>query len=137
MYAAGPEHAQRPGSRLVLDLASDASGRIVTSSEVLQEVLNIFVRRGQAPRALAVIADLVSTLGGSVADVTAADVLTAASGSFRPSLSARDRIHIAVMRRLGIDTIISADKDFDLVPGIQRLDPLNFESWRIGVFEAP
>jgi len=36
-------------------------------------------------------------------------------------LSARDALHIAVMRRHGVDTIMSFDRGFDRSPGLTRL----------------
>lgn len=48
-------------------------------------------------------------------------------------LSARDLVHLAVMRRLGVKRIISADRGFDGVPGIERLDPARFGEWRDSV----
>lgn len=39
------------------------------------------------------------------------------------TVSARNPIHTAVMQRLGIDRIISADSDFDRLEAIIRLDP--------------
>lgn len=39
----------------------------------------------------------------------------------RHALSARDAIHVAVMRRHGIDTIFSFDEGFDGIPGLQRI----------------
>ena len=34
------------------------------------------------------------------------------------------------MERLGIDTIISTDRALDAAPGVRRLDPLDFATWR-------
>jgi len=39
-----------------------------------------------------------------------------------PTLSARDALHIAVMRRRDVSRIMSFDSGFDGVPGIERLD---------------
>lgn len=36
-------------------------------------------------------------------------------------LSARDSIHVAVMRRHAVQRILSFDRGFDAVPGITRL----------------
>jgi len=62
---------------------------------------------------------------GIVDDVLAierADVLRAGeivqNGSL---LSARDAVHIAVMERHGIRTILSFDADFDRWPGLRRM----------------
>jgi predicted nucleic acid-binding protein len=50
-----------------------------------------------------------------------------------PRLEARDLIHFAVMRRFGVTRIISADRGFDGVPGIERLDPKRLAEWRDSV----
>ena len=41
-----------------------------------------------------------------------------------PRLSARDALHLAVMERHGIGTILSFDGDFDAWPGLQRIHRL-------------
>jgi predicted nucleic acid-binding protein len=51
------------------------------------------------------------------ADVFAAKDLIHAS----PTLSARDALHVAVMRRHDIADILSFDRGFDAVNGIRRL----------------
>ena len=38
-----------------------------------------------------------------------------------PGLSARDAIHIAVMRRAGVTRILSFDRAFDAFPALERL----------------
>jgi len=40
-------------------------------------------------------------------------------------LGANDRIHLATCRQHSIDTIVTADVDFNGVPGIHRVDPLD------------
>lgn len=42
-----------------------------------------------------------------------------------PRLGANDRIHLATALGNGIATILSADADFDGVPGLRRIDPLD------------
>lgn len=39
-----------------------------------------------------------------------------------------DCVHAAIMRRYGINEIVSADKDFDRIKGLKRLDPKSFSS---------
>ena len=38
-----------------------------------------------------------------------------------PSLSARDALHVAVMRRRDVRRIISFDRGFDQTPGLSRI----------------
>lgn len=40
-------------------------------------------------------------------------------------LGANDRIHVSTALANGIDTIVTADADYDRVPGIKRVDPLD------------
>jgi predicted nucleic acid-binding protein len=43
----------------------------------------------------------------------------------RPRLGPADAIHVATALAHGIETVISADSDFDAVAGIERVDPLD------------
>lgn len=36
------------------------------------------------------------------------------------ALSARDAVHVAIMRRRGVSRILTFDRRFDALPGIQR-----------------
>jgi predicted nucleic acid-binding protein len=42
------------------------------------------------------------------------------------ALQARDSLHLAIMQRQGIFHIISADRHFDGIPGLIRLDPAHW-----------
>jgi hypothetical protein len=61
-------------------------------------------------------------IAGEVFPVEKLDVLRASeitqSGAL---LSARDAIHIAIMERQAIETILSFDSDFDRWPGLRRV----------------
>jgi predicted nucleic acid-binding protein len=48
-------------------------------------------------------------------------------------LSARDLLHAAVMTRIGADQIVSADRGFDRLPDLTRLDPAELVDWRARV----
>lgn len=37
-----------------------------------------------------------------------------------------DCAHVATMRKLGVAEILSADKDFDKISGIRRIDPMSY-----------
>lgn len=57
-------------------------------------------------------------------EVTAAD-LDRALGLFagHASLNMRDAVHAAVAQRVGLDTIVTTDSDFEGVAGLRRVDP--------------
>ena len=66
-----------------------------------------------------------------VEPVYASDVEQAASLVEQyPRLSARDLLHLAVMLRVGVNRIISADQGFDGVTQLERLDPASLRMWR-------
>jgi predicted nucleic acid-binding protein len=70
---------------------------------------------GPAYEALLGVVDEVLPI--DLADVEAArDLVLGLDG-----LSARDALHVAVMRKHGVDAILSFDQDFDRVPGVRRL----------------
>ena len=52
-------------------------------------------------------------------------------------LEARDLFHLAIMERLGVQSIVTADRDFDTVSFVGRLDPLDFENWRAVLQQHP
>jgi predicted nucleic acid-binding protein len=120
MYVIGSDEALKAAAVAALAAAITADERLVTDAEVLQEILHRYtaIRRSEAIQpAFDVLLDAVDeVLPIEVADVQAAkEVLL---GRFR--LSARDAVHVAVMRRRGIDTVISFDRGFDGYPGIHR-----------------
>ena len=48
---------------------------------------------------------------------------------FRASgVSPYDCAHAAIMRRIGLDTIVSTDRHFESIPGIHRLDPVKYRT---------
>ena len=68
---------------------------------------------------------------GRIEPIYGRDVgMAGALASRHAGLSARDLLHVAVMTRQGANQIVSADRGFDQVPGIERLDPLDLSSWR-------
>ena len=120
MYVVGSDEALKAAAVAALEAAITADERLVSDAEVLQEILHRYtaIRRPEAIQpAFDVLLDAVDeVLPIEVADVQAAkEVLLA-----RYRLSARDAVHVAVMRRHGVDTVISFDRGFDGYPGIHR-----------------
>ena len=120
MYLVGEDHPNKERARSALGRLAVAGERLVSDAEVLQEILHRYlaIRRKDA------IDPALETLIGLTREifaVTVEDVMRArrlVGGSSR--LSARDAIHVAVMERTGVTRILSFDRGFDAVPGIQR-----------------
>ncbi len=120
MYLMGSD---RPNKALALDMLGEAvlsEEALVTSVEVYQEVLH----RYHSISRLDAIGPTFAVLDSIVEEViaveepdvrSAKDLLLAGTAS-----SARDALHVAVMRRIGCHQILSFDRGFDDVPGLQR-----------------
>src|SRR5205823_2890315 len=70
-------------------------------------------------------------MAGRIEPIYALDVSAAAALVDRhATLSARDLLHLAVMRRLGVRQIVTADGEFDGLLSVERLDPATLTQWR-------
>ena len=121
MYLVGGEHAHKVEARYMLERLIGERRRLVTSSEVFQEILHRYAsidRRTRIELAFETLRGIVDdVLAVEEADVFAAKDLLHAHGE----LSARDALHVAVMRRHEIKDILSFDRGFDVMSTIRRL----------------
>ena len=121
MYLIGAAHPHKAEAQLILERLAAAGERLVTDAETLQEILHRYTaigRRKAVGPALQAILEIVD----EVFPIEKADVLRAGEiTQTRASMSARDAVHIAVMERHGIRSILSFDADFDRWPGLQRI----------------
>jgi len=121
MYLIGTSHSHKDSATRAIDSAITRRERLVTSAEVLQEILYRYQAGGRPE----LIQPCIKTLLGLVDEVfpiEAADVLAARDVLLgTPGLSARDALHVAVMGRRDVQRILSFDRGFDRVLTIQRL----------------
>jgi uncharacterized protein len=121
MYLVGAPHPHKTDAQRLLEEAAISQERLVTSAEVLQEILHRYVairRKDLIQRTL----DALLGIADEIFPIERSDVERAKSildGS--QALSARDALHLAVMRRYEVARIMSFDTGFDAQPGIQRL----------------
>lgn len=120
MYLIGADHPHKLDAQRALERFVTERRRLVTSSEVFQEILHRYVatarRERIEPAFDALIGVVDEVLAIEPADVFAAKDLLHA----HPSLSARDALHAAVMRRREITEILSFDRGFDAMSGLVR-----------------
>ncbi len=120
MYLVGTDHPNKDIARDWLARLTAREEILVTDAEVLQEILHRYVlteRLHLVHEAMSAILDQVS----EVFPMEREDVILAAEVARGTRHSARDAIHIAVMRRRGIGRILSFDRGFDGVEGIERI----------------
>jgi len=130
MYGAGADHPLRPHCLKVLSLASAHPQEFVTNAEVLQEILHRFLMDNRREDGISLVVEFARLMRDRIEPVIAGDVLRAAqSARTYPGLSARDLLHLAVMQRLRVSDVVSADTGFDAVRTVVRRDPASVETW--------
>jgi len=106
----------------VLDKIVRSELEAVTSILVVIELANA-LRKYRLSDEVKDVVNAVFSLDIRVFEVDSLDVRTAAGIFNEFRISPYDCVHAAVMRKAGIVDIISADKDFDKIAWIKRLDP--------------
>lgn len=121
MYLVGRPHPHKLDAQVTVERLIAGREGMVTSSEVLQEIIHRYVSVDRRDR-IAVAFDVLQEIVDDVFAVEKDDVLMAKDlVSSHPRLSARDAVHVAVMRRRKIARMLSFDIGFDDVAGIKRL----------------
>ncbi len=121
MYLIGAEHPNKYRTQRLLDEAISREQQLLTSAEVLQEILHRYGALDR-PEAVQPAFDVLLALVDEVLPVDLADVQIAKRIMMgRLGLSARDALHVAVMEQAGISQIMSFDAGFDVYPGVERL----------------
>ena len=111
-------------ARLSTDLAE---GRLLaaTSTLALVEVSNALRKIGLGQEVAPEISSIYST-GITVSELLNVDIRLTVELFRSSSVSPYDCAHAAIMKRIGLDTILSTDPHFENIPGINRLDPLKY-----------
>ena len=122
MYLVGTPHTNQARAVAALRRLAQERETFVTDVEVYQEILHRYTET----RRISVIDSAIEALNKIVSNVlpygmpeiyVARDIIAAWNG-----VSARDALHAAVMRQAGISRILSYDRGFDAIPGIERLE---------------
>lgn len=126
MYRAGADPEWRNTCQDALRRAQETGVMLATNAEVLQEILHHYFARRRPFMAQAVHRAALE-LCNEIIPVTEGHTNRALSLLLdHQELPARDAIHVATMEDRGIRTILSADRDFDPVPSVDRIDPRDF-----------
>jgi predicted nucleic acid-binding protein len=123
LYATGADHPNREPCRALLERLRTGTLVATTNTEVLQEIVFFFARRGRVGEGVR-LARAVAELLPDLLPVTRVDLERAFEllGAHE-GLPPRDAVNAATMSNSGITVIISADAHFDRMPGITRLHP--------------
>jgi len=120
MYLVGADVEAKGRARSAVERLVEAGERLVTDAEVLQEILHRYVaidrRDAIEPCSKALLGVVDEVFSIELEDVRRASAIVRSS-----RLTARDALHLAVMQRRGIERILSFDRAFDGLPGVERL----------------
>ncbi|MYA19297.1 MAG: type II toxin-antitoxin system VapC family toxin [Chloroflexi bacterium] len=130
IYASGRSHPSKEPCIRILRLIAEHPLSFVTDVEVLQELMHRYRSSERWTLGKEVLRGFGELMHDRIEPVLARDIdLATTLADHHPRVSSRDLVHAAVMERLGTDRIISADTDFDRLPGLTRLDPDRVQDW--------
>lgn len=121
MYLVGAAHPNKYRVQVLLEQLISGQERLATDVEVIQEILHRYtaINRREAIQpaidALYGVIDQVISVDEGIA-LKAKDLVLQYS-----DLSARDALHAAVIQAHSIPTLLTFDRGFDRIPGIQRI----------------
>jgi predicted nucleic acid-binding protein len=123
VYAVGADHPYRDPCRRIVAAARDGSVAGEASVELVHELAHVLVRRGgdraRALKLTGAAASLVRLHDFSPGDLPLVMTLLAD----HPALDVRDAVFAATALNRGVALILSPDRAYDEVPGLDRLDP--------------
>jgi predicted nucleic acid-binding protein len=107
-------------ARELLDKFFDDNERLVSDVEVLQEIIHHYTAINRRD-AIQPAFDILMAIVDEFFPLDTEDLERAKGIVLMTSLSARDSLHLAVMRHRGVDRILTFDGDYDDVADITRL----------------
>ena len=140
IYAAGREHRYRDPCAHIIRAIANNPANFMTDAEVLQELMHHYRRTNGWIVGREVFRRFETLLQGRIEPTYPEDVNQAAEMADQGcQSSSRDLVHTSVMWRCGASLCISADTDFDRIPGVRRLDPMQMDVWlpELGVYVPP
>ena len=127
MYAAGREHIYHEPCIWIMREIAAGNLPAAIDVEIIQEILYRYTYLGQVINGIKISRDVLDIIPVVFAvfpndiEVTMRLLEEYGTGGVNP----RDLIHAAVMLNNGLTQVISTDRHFDRIQGIQRLDPLD------------
>ena len=121
MYLVGAPHPNKDAARAAIERSINRGERLVTSAEVMQEILRRYVAI-KRPNAIQPALDVLLGVVAEVFSIEPVDVTNARDVLMaRTRMSARDALHVAVMKRRKIERVMSFDAGFDVVAWLERV----------------
>ena len=117
MYAVGRPHPLQTRAQEFFDVSLKNRRTLVTSAEVIQELLHVYLRMNRA-HTLESALELMDSASVEIWPLEEADVSLARQlHDQHPDLEARDLCHLASCRRRGVTEIMTFDRELASVIG--------------------
>lgn len=124
MYAGGTDHSLRAPSQKVIRAIVSGELEALTDAEVLQEILYRYIHIQEREKGFRIFDLFRRIMLGRILPIDDMDIQRAREfADLYPQLSPRDLIHLSVLVRYDLKTIVTADHGFDQVKEITRIDP--------------
>ena len=126
MYAAGKDHLFKKKCLGILESIARDDINAYTDTEVLQEILYRYFYINQRETGFDIFDLFATIMDGVILPVLHSDIMLArllAEKEETVKLSPRDLIHLAVMLNNGIRHIVTTDRGFVSIPGIEVITP--------------
>jgi predicted nucleic acid-binding protein len=121
MYLIGADHENKHRAAILCEELIRSKVKFVTSAEVLQEIMHRYTAINRRENITYCI-DLIQDLCDQIYPITKDLVIVSKNLLLEnDNLSARDALHVATIKQLGISKIFSFDKDFDQFKWLQRI----------------
>jgi len=126
MYAYGNNHKYKESCIRILRFVALNEIFGIVNVEVFQEIIYRYASIGKKTEGIEIAKNILK-IAQATEPVEKEDIQIALDVFEKyNSLGARDALHLATMIKTGLRYIISADKHFDKIKEIQRIDPLEF-----------
>lgn len=124
VYAVGRHHRYKRACVQLLQDVANGTADFNIDVELLQEILYLYTARGERALGLSTCKDVLMMFPNPF-PITREDLLLAhVLLTDYPKLLPRDAIHAAVTLANHLEGIVSADKVFDAIESLNRIDPL-------------
>lgn len=126
IYASGKKHPYKePCKRIIFDIA-ESKFIAFTNAEVFQEIIYRYFSINKLSLGHKIFENFYSLISPNILPVNPDDVFLAQALSKKyNSIKPRDLLHAATMINNNIKDILSADREFDKIKEINRIDPLS------------
>ena len=128
IYAQGGPHRYFGACRAIVARLVPGSSDYIIDTELLQEVLRVYILRGERARAFRTFDRLLALFPQPVPMAAEVALLARQVLERYPTLSPRDAIHAAVVSTQHLEGIVTTDAAFAQVSGLTVYDPIALAS---------